>query len=182
MKRSLQTLIKSQKSEKPNSRSRKNRIQEVGKTDPNYINDNQTDINYINPINQIEAKSDRMDTRDNVQAYINLIKDNICYDHHMKYDDYGKREYYDELFRVICEIVCVNRETVRIAGEEYPYELVKSRFLKLNSSHLEYVIDCMKNTTTKITNIKSYMITALYNAPSTINHFYQQEVQHDLFG
>ena len=66
-----------------------------------------------------------MDTRDNVQAYINLIKDNICYDHHMKYDDYGKREYYDELFRVICEIVCVNRETVRIAGEEYPYELVK---------------------------------------------------------
>ena len=89
-----------------------------------------------------------MDTRDNVQAYINLIKDNICYDHHMKYDDYGKREYYDELFRVICEIVCVNRETVRIAGEEYPYELVKSRFLKLNSSHLEYVIDCMKNTST----------------------------------
>ena len=67
-------------------------------------------------------------------------------------------------------------------GEDYPYELVKSRFLKLNSSHLEYVIGCMKETTTKITNIKAYMITALYNAPTTINHFYQQEVQHDMYG
>ena len=51
-----------------------------------------------------------------------------------------------------------------------------------NSSHLEYVIGCMKETTTKITNIKAYMITALYNAPTTINHFYQQEVQHDMYG
>ena len=99
MKRSLQTLI-NHDSRKLNSRSRKLNSRSR-KTDPNYINYNQTDINYINPINQIEAKSDRMDTRDNVQAYINLIKDNICYDHHMKYDDYGKREYYDELFRVI---------------------------------------------------------------------------------
>ena len=66
--------------------------------------------------------------------------------------------------------------------EEYPYELVKSKFLKLRSSHLEYVMGCMKDTTTKISNIKAYMVTALYNAPSTINHYYQQEVQHDMYG
>ena len=84
--------------------------------------------------------------------------------------------------RHICEVVCVKRQTIRVAGEEYPYELVKARFLKLNSSHLEYVIGCMKETTTKITNIKAYMVTALYNAPTTINHFYQQEVQHDMYG
>ena len=72
--------------------------------------------------------------------------------------------------------------TIRVAGEEYPYELVKSRFLKLESSHLEYVIGCMQNTTTKITNIKAYMITSLYNEPTTINHFYQHEVQHDMYG
>ena len=58
----------------------------------------------------------------------------------------------------------------------------ESKFLKLNSSHLHYVIGCMKNTTTKITNIKAYMVTTLYNAPSTINHYYQQEVQHDMYG
>ena len=66
--------------------------------------------------------------------------------------------------------------------QDYPYELVKSKFLKLNSGHLEYVIGCMHDTNTKITNIKAYMVTALYNAPSTINHYYQQEVQHDMYG
>lgn len=92
------------------------------------------------------------------------------------------RDLYEELFEVICEVVCVKRKTVRIAGEDYPYELVKSKFLKLNSGHLEYVIGCMHDTVTKITNIKAYMVTALYNAPSTMNHYYQQEVQHDMYG
>ena len=149
---------------------------EVQKLVPNYTNYNQTNPNhieesYIYPINPSEA----METEE-------LIKENISYEHHMKYDKYGQRELYDELFQVICEVVCVKRQTIRVAGEEYPYELVKSRFLKLNSCHLEYVIGCMKETTTKITNIKAYMVTALYNAPTTINHFYQQEVQHDMYG
>jgi hypothetical protein len=89
---------------------------------------------------------------------------------------------FEELFEVICEVVCVNRKTIKIAGENYPYELVRAKFLKLNSSHLKYVISCMQNTTTKITNIKAYMVTALYNAPNTMNHYYQQSVQHDMFG
>ena len=103
-------------------------------------------------------------------------------EHHMKYDKRQDRDLYEELFEVICEVVCVKRKTVRIAGEDYPYELVKSKFLKLNSGHLEYVIGCMHDTVTKITNIKAYMVTALYNAPSTMNHYYQQEVQHDMYG
>ena len=119
---------------------------------------------------------------DDVNAYIELIKDNIEYEHHMKYDDWQNKPLYEELFEVICEVVCVKRTTIRIAGEDYPYELVKSKFLKLNSGHLEYVIGCMHDTNTKITNIKAYMVTALYNAPSTINHYYQQEVQHDMYG
>ena len=122
------------------------------------------------------------DLMDDVNAYIELIKDNIEYEHHMKYDDWQNKALYEELFEVICEVVCVKRTTIRIAGEDYPYELVKSKFLKLNSGHLEYVIGCMHDTNTKITNIKAYMVTALYNAPSTINHYYQQEVQHDMYG
>ena len=151
----------------------------------NQTNYNQTELSYTNPINQSvteKPQADVMDAMDDAQSYIELIKENISYDHHMKYDGYGEKELYDELFGIICEVVCVKRKSIRVAGEDYPYELVKSRFLKLNSSHLEYVIGCMKETTTKITNIKSYMITALYNAPTTINHFYQQEVQHDMYG
>ena len=176
------------KSENQTSGSQEIEPQEVGESNPNYTNYNQTDLNYteesyINPIIQSDSrKKDTMDVMDDVQTYIELIKENISYDHHMQYDGYGKRELYDELFQVICEVVCVKRPTIRVAGEEYPYELVKSRFLKLESSHLEYVIGCMQNTTTKITNIKAYMVTALYNAPTTISHFYQQEVQHDMYG
>ena len=151
----------------------------------NQTNYNHTEESYNNPINQSatdKPQDDVIDSMDDAQAYIELIKENINYDHHMKYDGYGEKELYDELFGIICEVVCVKRKSIRVAGEDYPYELVKSRFLKLNSSHLEYVIGCMKETTTKITNIKAYMITALYNAPTTINHFYQQEVQHDMYG
>ena len=141
--------------------------------------------NYTNSINQSGNESNtekRIDLMDDVNAYIELIKENIEYEHHMKYDDWQNKALYGELFEVICEVVCVKRTTIRIAGEDYPYELVKSKFLKLNSGHLEYVIGCMHDTNTKITNIKAYMVTALYNASSTMNHYYQQEVQHDMCG
>ena len=159
--------------------------QEVKDFFPNYNNFNYNDMNYTNPINQSgnESKTEkRIDLMDDVNAYIELIKENIEYEHHMKYDDWQNKALYGELFEVICEVVCVKRTTIRIAGEDYPYELVKSKFLKLNSGHLEYVIGCMHDTNTKITNIKAYMVTALYNAPSTMNHYYQQEVQHDMYG
>ena len=186
-KTGLQEVGKSdlKKSENQTFGSSEIETQEVGESNPNYTKYNKTDLNYIeesyiNPI--IQSGSEKNDVIDDAQKCIELIKENISYNHHMKYDSYGEKELYDELFQVICEVVCVRRPIIRVAGEEYPYELVKSRFLKLESSHLEYVIDCMKNTTTKITNIKAYMITALYNATTTINHFYQQEVNHDMYG
>ena len=185
----LQEVRKSnfRKSENQTSGSSEIEPQEVGESNPNYTNYNQTYMNqtnynhteesYNNPINQSateKPQDDVIDSMDDAQAYIELIKENINYDHHMKYDGYGEKELYDELFGIICEVVCVKRKSIRVAGEDYPYELVKSRFLKLNSSHLEYVIGCMKETTTKITNIKAYMITALYNAPTTINGLISQ--------
>ena len=202
-----------QKSEKPTSRSLRSRLQKVGKTDfkdsdnqtsgsrknglqevgesaPNYNNTSYnnlsyTDMSHINPISQSESRESQTDGTDRMEdtnTYIELIKENIEYEHHMANDSWNDRALYDELFEVICEVVCVKRSTVRIAGEDYPYELVKSKFLKLNSSHLQYVMGRMHETNTKIGNIKAYMVTALYNAPMTINHFYQQEVQHDMYG
>jgi hypothetical protein len=127
-------------------------------------------------------QKDGIDVIQDTGQYITQIKENIEYDHHMKYDNASDRKLYQELFEVICEIVCIKRTTVRIAGENYPYELVRSRFLLLNSWHLDYVMNCMqKNTNGKIANIKNYMVTALYNAPVTMNHYYQQEVQHDMY-
>ena len=156
-------------------------LSQNGETD-SYTTANITDRESYH-INQADSETEKtIDAMEDVTAYIEIIKENIEYDHYMKYGDWQDRELYDELFEIICEVVCVKHKTVRIGGDDYPYELVKSKFLKLNSSHLNYVIGCMKNTTTKITNIKAYMVTTLYNAPSTINHYYQQEVQHDMYG
>ena len=156
---------------------------DVQEVNPNYNNTNYTDLSYNNPIYQSDSDAEKeMDRMDDVNAYIEIIKENIEYEHHMKYGSYQDKGLYDELFDVICEVVCVKHKTIKIGGDDYPYELVKSKFLKLNSFHLEYVIGCMQNTTSKIVNIKAYMVTALYNASSTMNHYYQQEVQHDMYG
>ena len=181
------------RSEKLTSRGRENRLQEVGIADPNYNNTNHnnpnhTDVSYINLINQsvgsvgTQEKDDKMDVMDETSAYMMLIRENLEYENHRKYDQYGDKEMYEEIYETVCDVICVKRKSIRINGEDYPYELVKSRFLKLNSGHVEYVMGCMKETTTKITNIRAYLITALYNAPSTMSHYYQQEVQHDMYG
>lgn len=175
------------RSEKLTSRGRENQLQEVGEADPNYTNYNQTeqnhtDMSYTNPINLSAERADAIDVMDETTAYMSLIRSNLEYEHHMRYDKHGDRELYEEIYETVCDVVCVKRKTVRINGEDYPYELVKSRFLKLTGSHVEYVMGCMRETVTKITNIRAYLITALYNAPSTISHYYQQEVQHDMYG
>ncbi len=143
-----------------------------------HINQSGQEIKAV----QEKPDDDMIDVMDDANAYMEIIKENIEYEHHMKYGDWSDRGLYEELYEVICEIVCVKRKAVKVNGEDYPYELVKSKFLKLDSSHLEYVIGCMRETTTKITNIRAYMVTALYNAPNTMNHYYQQLVQHDMYG
>lgn len=179
--------LEHQKSKMQTSRGSESELAEVQELAPNYTNYNYTnqsyiDRSYINPVNQSENRQeDTIDGMDDANTYIAIIKENIEYENHMRFEKYGNKELYQELFEVICEVVCLKHKGIRIGGEEYPYELVKSKFLKLNSGHLEYVMECMKNTTTKIGNIKAYMITALYNAPNTINHYYQQEVNHDMY-
>ena len=161
-------------------RSGEIRLQEVGESDPNYTNYNNTDLSQTNLIYQ--SSDDGMDGTDEVLAYMELIKENLEYDYHMKYDSSNDRELFEDIYNLVCDVVCVKRKTIRIGGEDYPYELVKSRFLKLNHSHIEYVRGRLQETTTKITNIRAYLLTTLYNAPATISHFYQQEVQHDMYG
>ena len=150
-----------------------------GQNCPDITKNTYKEYNTEIPIHQ----SDVIDKIDNTtNAYMAIIRENLEYDHHMNYDQYNDKEMFEEIYETICDVVCVKRNIIRINGVDYPYELVKTRFLKLNSSHVEYVMNCMRNTVSKITNIRSYLLTALYNAPSTMNHYYQQEVQHDLYG
>lgn len=78
------------------------------------------------------------------------------------------------------ETVCTARKKIRIAGDDYPAELVKSKFMKLNSEHIRFVLDCMQENTTKIRNIKQYLKAVLFNAPSTIDSYYTSLVAHDM--
>ena len=88
----------------------------------------------------------------------------------------------NELVSVMVEVVCSTKPTVRVNGEELPHEVVKSAFLRLDSSHIEYVVEALKNTAADVRNIRSYMITALYNAPATIGSYWQARANHDLRG
>ncbi len=151
--------------------------------DTNNIEFNNIESSDTYPISQsISGKRAEDDEMDRAEAYMQLIRENIDYDIMMSRKKWNDREMYDELYNIICDVVCVPRKSVRIAGEDYPYSLVKSRFLKLNSSHLEYVMSCMQKNTTKVANINAYLITALYNAPNTISNYYSAEVNHDMYG
>ena len=81
---------------------------------------------------------------------------------------------------ILLETVCTNRKSIRVAGDDYPAELVKAKFLKLGSHHIEFVMDCLRDNTTKVRNIKQYLRAMLFNAPSTINSYYASLVAHDM--
>ena len=97
-------------------------------------------------------------------------------------DEKLDRDRPDELVERMVDTVCSNREMIRIAGDDYPAEVVKSRFLKIDSSHIEYVLERMRENTTYVRNIKKYLLAALYNAPVTMDSYYTSLVSHDLYG
>ena len=123
----------------------------------------------------------RKEATDAYSVYEEIIKDNIEYEHFIKHTNID-RERLDEIVSLILETVCTKRKTIRIAGDDYPAELVKAKFMKLNSSHIEFVFDCMKENTTKIRNIKQYLKAVLFNAPNTIDSYYTALVNHDMYG
>lgn len=148
------------------------------KSSPKKINTHGSTIESINPARDRTLQSpDRIDGMD--RTYRDLIMTNIEYGTLIQ--QYG-RERMDEIVELILEVLLSRRDYIRIAGDECPKEVVKSRMLKISSSHVEYVFDCLDKNTTKVRNIKAYMLTALYNAPATLDSYYRAEVQHDLYG
>ena len=115
-----------------------------------------------------------------MQDYRELILENIEYDHLCReFETY--REDLDEIVELIVETVCARRKTTRIAGADFPHEVVRSRFLKLDSSHIEFVMESLHNNTTEVRNMKQYLLTVLFNAPVTMSNHYTAQVNHDMY-
>ena len=130
------------------------------------------------PVPRERSGQDGMRKRESYRA---LILENIEYDvlsQNVQLD----KDRLDELVELMVDTVCSNREMIRVAGDDYPAEVVRSRFLKLNTSHIEYVLDRMRENTTYVHNIKKYLLAALYNAPVTMDSYYTSLVSHDLYG
>jgi len=128
----------------------------------------------------LEAKRKETEFRD-MDVYREIVKENICYDYllsDMPYD----HDRLEEILELIVETVCSTKKYIRVAGSDYPAEVVRSRLLKLDMEHIKFVFSCLKENTTKIRNIKQYLLTTLYNAPATIGSYYSALVQHDMYG
>lgn len=133
-------------------------------------------INHINQSCFVDTAYIHTDERENC---LQNIRENIGYDALVELNT-EKKEIIDELIILMVDTICSTRPTVRINNDDVPQSIVKSTFLKLNDSHIEYVLDAMDNNTTNIKNIRSYLLTALYNAPSTLKSYWNARVNHDM--
>lgn len=173
-------------SEKPKSGVLENRSLEVGKTAPNYTNINNTDfsdtdINPIYPSREVQKSEEgEIDWMEMIHVYTDVVKSNIEYDILTSDCNIGDREYIDEMVELMVETITIPREQVLIAGAEYPYQLVKSKLLKVGYTHIQYILECLHSNTTKVRNIKAYLLACIFNAPSTIGSYYRAEVNHDM--
>ena len=144
------------------------------KSETNKTEKNNTESNKTNPI--LSGADKDMDERASYRTYLNSQLDmDILYERY-PYD----RETLDAIINLMLDVICSKRKTIRIAGDDKPVNVVKAQFLKINSMHLEYVMDCMKKNPAKVRNIKQYLLAAIYNAPLTMQSYYQAWVNNDM--
>lgn len=147
---------------------------DIRKAEPNKTEINKTEISKTNPI--LSGADKDMDERELYRKYLYSQLDmEILYDRY-PYDG----ETLDAITDLMLDVICSKRKTIRIAGDDKPVGVVKSQFLKVNSMHIEYVMDCMKKNPAKVRNIKQYLLAAIYNAPLTMQSYYQAWVNNDM--
>ena len=159
---------------------------EANKNELNNPEFNKNNLSKNNPIQSYPRQRGQpsphgldMDGMQERNSYRELIEENIEYE--FLIDRYG-RERMDETVELMLDTVCSKRDYITVSGDDYPREVVKSRFLKLNSGHIEYAFGCIDKNTTKVRNVKKYLLATLYNAPATMDTYYRAEVNHDLYG
>ena len=161
---------------------------DYSETEYSKTNSNETELGvsapiYPNPIQSNQSiKGAVPDVIEEMNAYRDIIREHISYECFQD-ERYHQREDVDELVELMVEVMLLpDNGTLRIAGVEKPVTLVKNRFMKLNQMHIEYILTSLSANTTKVGNIKAYLLTTLYNAPMTISNYYTAEVNHDLYG
>lgn len=163
-----------------------NRTMDFGKTEANNTKNNNTEISNIYPIypdmlipeEDGQASLSVVDELDKRKSYRQMICENIDFD--LLVSIYSK-ESVCGVVDIMLEAVCHTGDFLQINGNSVPQTVVKSQLLKLNHMHIGYVLECLNNNTTKVKNIRSYILTALYNSLSTLEHYYVAEVNHDIF-
>lgn len=162
--------------QKDNSGLVKNTTLELSKAQSNYTDINNTEFNNTYPIPSEMDVDDDGKERDSYYRYfydrleMEIMQERYPYD----------REVLDALLDMVLDVVCSKRKTIRIAGDDKPVSVVKAQFMKLHSGHVEYVMDCLKNSSSKVRNIKQYILASLYNAPLTMKSYYQAWVNNDM--
>ena len=136
------------------------------------------EASYINPFHRpVNASNGSYDL---LEEYQDLVRRNIEYDTLLEARP-EDRDLIQQICDMIVEVVLSRSKEILVASCRYPAELVRSRFLKLNYDHILYVLDCLERTTTKVKNIRKYLMAALFNAPVTIDGYYRAEVKHDVY-
>ena len=129
----------------------------------------------------VDKSKGMMDRMDEISAYRDLVKENIEYEALMRNCRYDSdKEQIDEIYELLCEVVCMTAGYVRIGGQDLPYQVVQSMFLKLKRHHIEYVIECMEKTVTEVGNMRAYLLTALYRSMQSFQNSLDQQVRHDI--
>lgn len=149
--------------------------QEVGKSDGNYTESNQTDFSYTDPSIHPSPSTDEQRWMDRSE-YLKEIKENIEYPFLCQQFN---RDDVDEVVGLMADVMCSTQQTIRIGGNDIPLTQVQARFYRLDYSMMVYVFESLHRNTTKVRNIRAYLLTTLFNAPLTMNNYYQAEVQHD---
>lgn len=154
--------------------------QEMSKRHANNTDKNNTENSETDLIVSAEPGWDERAMEER-QAYRDYFLESCSFESLKANNRYSTGEL-DELLELLVDVCCSNQKTIRISGDDKPLAVVKSRFMKLDCEHIQYVLDCFKENTTKVRNIKQYLLASLYNAPMTIGSYYTALVHHDMYG
>lgn len=155
-------------------------LQDLPKGHANNTDKNNTEISETDLISSADAGWDK-NAMEEREAYREYFQESCFFDV-LKADRPYDRDMLDEMLELLVEVCSSTQKTIRISGDEKPIQVVKSRYMKLNQEHIGYVLDCFRENTTKVRNIKQYLLASLYNAPMTIGSYYTALVQHDMYG
>ncbi len=170
--------------ENHNSGTVKTETLDFPKSQTNYTEkSSNTDFNDTDPFSSVHGQrkpeSKGSDAMAEYELYQNLIESNLEFED-LKEAHPCDIEMLDDIVHIILDTVCSSRKLIRVAGDDKPKDIVKGIFLKLTREHIEYVLECMKANTSQIRNIRQYLLATLYNAPMTMNSYYEAQVNHDM--